>query len=767
MPRSGGEADKLGNHFEAVWTVQCALHVIEGKYASITVEALGEESVGVEFHLKHHDQRLQFHSVKRQKTGGDWSISDLCSPTKSTGSVLGDLFEKYKRWPECETRFISSTGANILRELSEKATCTPTYDNFAAMLTSKEQKGGFAKIINLFKSDSIAAFSALKSLEVILYTHRELIRNVEDRIARLFYSTDGSKFDAGNIRRMLSEFFLEHLTNEIDAVSLQSFLRDRRIGIKDWVVDPTIQSLVAMTNDRYLRSVESELINSNHIEREIVNEIIKEVLTSTSRGALVIAPGGHGKSCVLAQCVSSLKKQKITHLCLRMDSISSCETSKELGTRLNLPDSPAFVLAEMANSQPTVLVIDQLDAMSLVSGRKSDLWGVFDEVQRQAKICPNVKVILSCRDFDLEHDHRLRELGNPNSGLKKISVGLLTESEIRATLTKAGLDTLQLTLEQIAILAVPFHLLLFLKGDPSRSFENTGELYERYWERKQQNLQAHLGRAPQWNEVIDAIVARMSRDQLLFAPIAVTGNWARDAQAMASEHVLIENREQRQYRFFHESFFDYAYARRICERGESVIEMLSSSEQHLFRRAQVRQILAFQRENDFSQYLNNVHQIFDLPNIRFHIKKMVATEFNRLRQPNEREWQLIQPYLFQGNLATSLSLAIRDHVGWFDLLDRLNVIQDWLSSDQTEQINLAIWYLEPMRLHDQRSQRIAELLLPYTNGGREWELRIQKILSWGVAHKSDAMAKIFKDMISDGAFDDSPRDTFWSFTYHA
>ncbi len=44
MPRSGGEADKLGNHFEAVWTVNAVLDLFEGRYQSICVEALGDES---------------------------------------------------------------------------------------------------------------------------------------------------------------------------------------------------------------------------------------------------------------------------------------------------------------------------------------------------------------------------------------------------------------------------------------------------------------------------------------------------------------------------------------------------------------------------------------------------------------------------------------------------------------------------------------------------------------------------------------------------
>ena len=76
MPRPGGEADKLGNQYEAIWTVDAVLDVFLGKAISITVEAFGEESEGVEFHLETPDKKIQFHSVKRQKQGGDWSVAD-------------------------------------------------------------------------------------------------------------------------------------------------------------------------------------------------------------------------------------------------------------------------------------------------------------------------------------------------------------------------------------------------------------------------------------------------------------------------------------------------------------------------------------------------------------------------------------------------------------------------------------------------------------------------------------------------------------------
>lgn len=210
MPRPGGEADKLGNQFEAVWTVESALEVVENRFRSITVEALGEESIGVEFHVKGGNGAIQFHSVKRQKDGGDWSVANLCRPDKSTTrSILGDLFSKRSLWPNSELRFISATGANELRELTERSRAPSTHLEYSGNLSERLRKE-FGRVTKLSGNDPEVAFASLKSLEVILRSHNDLVRSVERRICGLFNCVDGTELSAGDLRRMLAEFFLDN-----------------------------------------------------------------------------------------------------------------------------------------------------------------------------------------------------------------------------------------------------------------------------------------------------------------------------------------------------------------------------------------------------------------------------------------------------------------------------------------------------------------------------------------------------------------------------
>ena len=60
--------------------------------------------------------------------------------------------------------------------------------------------------------------------------------------------------------------------------------------------------------------------------------------------------------------------------------------------------------------------------------------------------------------------------------------------------------------------------------------------------------------------------------------------------------------------FFHEGFFDYVFARYFSGVGRSLLEFLQGTNQDLFLRAQVRQILTYQRDENFDQYLTDIQR---------------------------------------------------------------------------------------------------------------------------------------------------------------
>ena len=753
MPRPGGEADKLGNLYESIWTVDAVLGVFEGKSESITCESLGEESKGVEFHIKTTGGKLQFHSVKRQKTGGDWSVSSLCTTNKKGNSVLGDLVEKFKNYNNAKLCFVSSTGANQLRELTERAASLDTLADFQKALSSSSNLLSLFdnQIISLCNSDEELAYQMLQSLEVVLISQKQLTHRVDQRIELLFYNKNRSKLVPGTVRHFITEFVLDNLGRTITTQEIRELVDSKEVGHQDWKTNLSVNEAVSNVNSRYISIVESELINSKQIPRPESREIAETVSNNKSQGVLLVAPGGYGKSCVLSQALNQLSAKNIPYIVVRMDSVSACKTPRQLGKQLDLPKSPAVVLAGIANNDPSVLVIDQLDAMSIVSGRNPELWEVFRHLCDEVDLYPHMKMIMVCRDFDLNNDWRLRSL-NSQDQFTTVTLGKLSKQDIDNSLVKADRQNLQLNNSQLEILSIPFNLLLFLQGTLSEDFTSVSELYDHFWERKQHLTTTRLDRSCHWNAVLNALTKKMSDDRALFAPICVVDKWIEDVRAMISEHVLDEIPNSKQIRFFHESFFDYAYARDFCSRSESVVEFLGSTEQHLFRRSQVRQILTHKRGSDFKGYIHDIHDILKSNEVRFHIKRMVVSGFHQIGNPKVEEWSELKPYLIDDDLSRYVTSALSHHVGWFDLLDRLGVFKAWLSSNDEALINTATSLLESLDLLDARSSRIALLITPYIALDDTWFERIMRIMSWGNAHKSDEMASIYLGLIERGAF---------------
>ena len=105
---------------------------------------------------------------------------------------------------------------------------------------------------------------------------------------------------------------------------------------------------------------------------------------------------------------------------------------------------------------------------------------------------------------------------------------------------------------------------------------------------------------------------------------------------LASEGVI--SFDGRRYGFGHESFFDYVFARLFIRRSESLVALLKASEQHLFRRGQVRQVLAYLRDADRARYVEELRGLLSDDGIRTHLKDLVFTLLAEVTNPIDDEW---------------------------------------------------------------------------------------------------------------------------------
>src|SRR6202034_1843768 len=100
-----------------------------------------------------------------------------------------------------------------------------------------------------------------------------------------------------------------------------------------------------------------------------------------------------GKSAILHQAVAQVEADGWPVLALRLDWIEPFSSTRELGQRRGLDVSPVSALAAANQNGPSLLVIDQLDAVSLAAGRMPATFGVIIELLREARVFPDMRVV--------------------------------------------------------------------------------------------------------------------------------------------------------------------------------------------------------------------------------------------------------------------------------------------------------------------------------------------------------------------------------------
>ncbi len=760
MPLRGGPSDKTGNTYEAMWTIVCMARVMRGQCDSIRLEPPGSEGRGVEFWLGSGDSR-EYHQVKRQGARrGRWTLREL-----DRAGVL-PAFRDHLAKGGATCVFVSMQGADDLRELAERARDAADHEEFErafAKLEWGEKLTELRKCWSGCTDDEV--FERLKRIRVHTIDEETLEQHAEMALTPL---VEGKASVASAV---LFKYALKSIHRELGSSQIRAHLSEKDLRPPPWAELQALSDVVDAANERYLSLLVGELIRSKLIERDESGRVLSALLEgATRRGVIMTGGAGFGKSTILLEVIKGLQRQGVPVLAFRIDRLEPTQRPDEAGRQLRLPASPVVTLAGHAKGRPCVLVLDQLDAVSLMSGRNPSFFDCFDEMVRQALTQPNMRLLVACRQFDFENDPRLRRLGGRDDVFEEVKVGALSDKTVRDTAEAMGLDTARLSDQQIRLLTVPAHLKLLTEvageGEAiALEFRTANDLYDRYWSRKQALLRGRIGRPVAWTDVIDTLCDHMSKHQILSAPMALLDAHALDAQVMASEHVLVL--DGKRIAFFHEGFFDYAFARRFAARGGDLVGLLRPGEQHLFRRTQVRQILLHEREADQQRYLADLETLLSSPDIRFHIKQVVFALLTEYPDPTEEEWRILEALLQDPDYAHSVDIwrTVRT-LPWFRFLDSLGVVANWLSDSNSDTVDQAMMLLNSVR--DDEADRVATLVEPYIGASEEWRNRLRNLVRWAHLNVGRRFFDLFLGLLDRGDLDGmgmSREDDFLSLLY--
>jgi hypothetical protein len=541
---------------------------------------------------------------------------------------------------------------------------------------------------------------------------------------------------------------------ELTAEDIWGYLADHGIAPRDLDRDGALVRHVANTVESHLANLRPLYIGGQEVARAEARTAFDHLIDHDR--VILAGAAGAGKSVVAGQVVAMARERRWPVLVLAADRLSDAATTSQLGTAVGLPDSPAVVLAGVAAGGDALLVIDQLDAVSIVSGRHPDRLRLVADLVREAHSYPRLRVLLACRKFDLENDRQLRAVANDGDA-KVVAVGELAEDQVRSVLAAAGLPA-KVPDRLMRLLTVPLHLALYVElahdgGGDVESSRTLTQLYDRYWDVKRRSCRMARDGDDDWLPVIKRLVDQMGDRQEPAVPEAVLDDLDQQAGTMASQGVITIG--QGRVSFFHETFFDYCFARLFLADGKTVRDLLTTSEQDLFRRAQVRQLLAYKRGSDFGGYLADLGWLVASPDVRLHIKVLVISLCETLSDPRPEEWRLLASLASdeQSPLRYRLWQALRRSPSWFPVLDATGVWVEMLRAGG-EPADRAMWALAAYAAD--HGPRACELL---AEAPQEFvRSRRKHFLQMAAVHHSRDMVELLLAAVNDGDFDTPDSD---------
>ncbi len=655
----GEQALKDGLSFEFTWAARHLLEVMEVRAEAITLGGLpGEKGVDFRLHFSDHEEH---HQVKRAfGTKGEWTFAALDSE-----KVLPDFRQRLAD-PKVHCFMVSSIPAVRLGYLADRARQSSDPAAFEEYYLTKEYEEWFVDLVARWGLSRDETWQRLQRVHACSFGEHYQISCCLTMLRSMVVG------DAAHTWAHLRDFCFEHVHQRVTASGVWQWLAKR--GVERQIInnDPRVLAKLHVQTKLYLEGVRNKLIKPP-LPRQLATSIITALAESSEGKDIVVlgTPGG-GKSAVMLQIAEACMEKGWPALAFRLDDLPATITARQLQEALDLPMSPAACMARASAGKPALVLIDQLDAVSQYSGRTGQLFdrvAAFVDELRAHRLRNPIHLVIACREVDWNHDGRFRPLHlskseNKNEGIHKVES--LTDEEIRTILLSSGFDVAMFSPRQREqLLRRPQYLALLIETKPDaeslKGIVTPKLLFDAYWAKKQRDLSIAmplLGGNP-WFEILKYITDKLAETALALtpppsnggdddAPLAVKRssldqfpplviNW------MLTNGVLSEGNQR--IRFGHESFFDYCFARFFEKRGQSLVSYLLQSEQTLIQRGQLRQVLAYQRDEDLATYLMSVRELLSCEQVRPHLKYLLITLLCEVPDPKDSEWHLISPMI--------------------------------------------------------------------------------------------------------------------------
>lgn len=393
-------------------------------------------------------------------------------------------------------------------------------------------------------------------------------------------------------------------------------------------------------NSVLLLSSVSLYIEKNFIDMPEFDKTLEFINKEDSGDNLLVITGkaGIGKTALLSKIQNNFIENNIAYLSIKSDKFDI--ENKDSISKFFGVENILHSIKQLARKENVIVLIDQLDALSLTMSSNQKTINLILEFIEQLKYISNVKIIVSIREYDLKNDPLFKSLNDSNI----INTQLLSLEYVNTKLKSYIKESVKLNNTLIELLRTPLHLSIFIELYPNDnsciSIKTLQDLYNKFWEQKVNNKLINKDIRKNIIELLSSIVQKMNEIKKIEVPIFYFENEVEELTLLFSNGIL--KQENTKISFFHQTFYDYVFAKDFMKKGISLFEYILTTSQDLTIREPFKQIIQFLRGTDEDKYLLELENILYSDKIRFHIKLLLISYLGSLENPTNEEFIFIQ-----------------------------------------------------------------------------------------------------------------------------
>lgn len=404
------------------------------------------------------------------------------------------------------------------------------------------------------------------------------------------------------------------------------------------------------------------LADSKWLARKELHQLEHLVATQATSFTAVLGSPGSGKSALMAKLAADFAKQGTRVLAIKADSIPShVDTLEKLGSHLQLSTDPSALVRYSASQQKTVVIIDQLDALSELVDLHSDRLNVLLNFINRVANLPNIHVICSSRVFEFEHDSRLNSI---QAGM--VTLDLPSWDDVTVVLSELGIDAANWPDNFKEMLRVPQHLKTFIRlGQGPREIE----LYKSYQRMLEELWQRVVVEGPPGTaDFLDRFSLIMSEAETLWLPRSRFDGDLDAIKHLIANGILVQSESGLAIGFSHQTLFDFGRARAFASGAERLFDYVIARQDALFVRPKVWSSLNYLRDADMRSYISELEELWTSPRIRFHIRTLLVDFLGLVEEPTEVEVRLFLSRLKDADFTNRALGAAAGNPHWFDII---------------------------------------------------------------------------------------------------